>query len=97
VPNQEGNFRLAEFWPILVGSSAPRDPEHRIIFDDLMSAFEHEFYPPHRRSKVDRITGQTGKAVEDERVAVGLVVVMNLRIQRCSLFRGVGQPQAKNC
>ena len=32
---------FGQFWP---GSSAARDSEHRIVFDDLMSAVEHEFH-----------------------------------------------------
>ena len=32
--------------------------------------------PRNRRSKVGRITGETGKSVEDERVAAGSVVAM---------------------
>src|SRR6516164_8917955 len=29
------------------GLSAARDPKHRIVLDDLMSAFEHEFHASH--------------------------------------------------
>ncbi len=33
-----------DFGQFLPGSSAARDAEHRIIFDDLMSALKHEFH-----------------------------------------------------
>ena len=37
------NLTLANF----AGSSAARDSKHRIVLDDLMSAFEHEFHASH--------------------------------------------------
>src|SRR5271167_4238713 len=37
----DAELDFGQFWP---GSSAARDSEHRIVFDDLMSAVEHEFH-----------------------------------------------------
>ena len=37
------SLTLANF----AGSSAARDTKHRIVLDDLMSAFEHEFHASH--------------------------------------------------
>jgi len=37
------SLTLANF----AGSSAARDSKHRIVLDDLMSAFEHEFHASH--------------------------------------------------
>jgi DNA-binding phage protein len=37
------SLTLANF----AGLSAARDPKHRIVLDDLMSAFEHEFHASH--------------------------------------------------
>ena len=45
IRNIEGSLSLtlANF----AGSSAARDSKHRIVLDDLMSAFEHEFHASH--------------------------------------------------
>lgn len=48
---QDGALIISELLSLTLanfaGSSAARDSKHRIVLDDLMSAFEHEFHASH--------------------------------------------------